>query len=157
MEALAVEAGVSNPLIYKYFDTRQQILHELLAREYAAFRGTVKARLQGLTDYREIVRVYVDTNFRQFADGNIITILLGQADIRQAIGRREQVTSGHAFVAELAREYGIDKRLAEPIVVMASGASLAAAEHYSRHGGDREALIDQTVEFIFGGIDSSLR
>ena len=30
MDRLATEAGVSNPLIYKYFDTRLQLLQELL-------------------------------------------------------------------------------------------------------------------------------
>jgi AcrR family transcriptional regulator len=30
MEALAREADVSNPLIYKYFDTRRAVLQELL-------------------------------------------------------------------------------------------------------------------------------
>ena len=29
----------------------------------------------------------------------------------------------------------------------------AAAEHYNRAGGDRDAQIDQTVNFILGGIE----
>ena len=41
IEQLATEAGVSHPLIYKYFDTRLQILQELLVREYSAFRKSV--------------------------------------------------------------------------------------------------------------------
>ena len=34
MDALASEAGVSNPLIYKYFDTRLVLLQDLWEREY---------------------------------------------------------------------------------------------------------------------------
>ena len=33
MDTLAFEAGVSNPLIYKYFDTRLELLQGLWARE----------------------------------------------------------------------------------------------------------------------------
>ena len=45
MDLLATVAGVSNPLIYKYFDTRRQILEELLVRE-------LKSRKLGLIEDR---------------------------------------------------------------------------------------------------------
>ncbi|MDC0939598.1 helix-turn-helix domain containing protein, partial [Pseudomonadales bacterium] len=41
MEALAAEAGVSNPLVYKYFDTRLKMLQELWVREYARYTSNV--------------------------------------------------------------------------------------------------------------------
>ena len=156
MEYLATEAGVSNPLIYKYFDTRLQVLQELLVREYTAFRKSVAQRADNVESYREAVRGYVDTNFRQFSGGDVISILFGQADVRQVIAERERFRHAPFFINEMAREYKISKQLAEKIVVLASGASLAAAEHYSRSGGDREAQIDQTVAFIFGGIEQLL-
>jgi len=37
IEAVAKEADVSNPLIYKYFDTRLALLRELLGRELIRF------------------------------------------------------------------------------------------------------------------------
>ena len=154
MDMLASAAGVSNPLIYKYFDTRRQVLEELLVRELQAFRDSVRERLSGLTDYREIVRVYVDTNFQQFEEGNIVSVLLAQPDIRKAVEANTRIASGHLFVKELANEYQISQSAAERIVVLASGASLAAAEHHSRFGGDRDQLIDETVQFIFAGIES---
>ncbi len=154
MDMLATAAGVSNPLIYKYFDTRRQVLEELLVRELEAFRHSVRERLSGLKDYREIVRVYVETNFQQFDEGNIVSILLGQPDIRQALENDTRVASGHLFVKELASVYQISRSEAEKIVVLASGASLAAAEYQNRAGGDRDLLIDQTVQFIFAGIES---
>lgn len=153
MELLATTAGVSNPLIYKYFDTRKQILEELLVRELKAFRRSMREQLRGLKDYREIVRVYVDTNFQQFDKGNIVSILLSQPDIREAVAKETRSSSGLLFVKELASEYQVPRSLAERIIVLASGASIAAAEHQSRYGGDRELLIDQTVEFIFAGIE----
>lgn len=152
MEILAQEAGVSNPLIYKYFDTRLQLLQELLLREYAVFSDTVKEKLTRSEDYRQAVHVYVDINFKQFARGDVLSILFNQPDVRQALQEKERPRYAPFFIKEMAKEYNIATRQAEMLVVLASGASLAAAENCGRYGGNREAQIDQTVEFIFGGI-----
>ncbi len=157
MEILATEAGVSNPLIYKYFDTRLQVLQELLIREYGAFRTSAMQNLSDVSGYRDAVRVYVETNFHQFAGGDVLRILFNQPDVRQALEEKERQRHAPFLIKELANEYNIPKRMAEKILVLASGASLAAAEHYGRHGGDREAQIDQTVAFIFGGIEHILK
>jgi AcrR family transcriptional regulator len=155
MERLATEAQVSNPLIYKYFDTRLQVLQELLVREFQAFRRSV-AQNMSVDSYREAVRSYVDINFRQFAGGNVLSILLSQPDVRQAVEEGEKSRHAPFFVNQLAKEYKIRRRLAEQIIAMASGASIAAAEHYGRYGGDRAAQIEQAVDFIFGGIEQLL-
>lgn len=151
MERLATQAGVSLPLIYKYFDTRLQLLQALLTREYKAFRKSFVPTTSG-GSYRDALRGYVEVNFRQFSDGDIVGILLGQADVRQAVSDKEKSRYAPFFINEVANEFSIAPQLAEKIVVMASGASIAAAEHYNRVGGDREAQIDQTVSFILGGI-----
>ncbi len=156
MEQLATEAQVSNPLIYKYFDTRLQVLQELLVREYAAFRKSVSRNVAKVANYREAVRSYVEVNFQQFASGDVLSVLLGQPDVRLAIDNKERSRLAPFFINQLAKEYKIQRRQAEKILVMASGASIAAAEHYGRYGGDREAQIDQTVAFIFGGIERLL-
>lgn len=156
MERLATEAGVSNPLIYKYFDTRLQLLQELLIREYKAFQKSFAQSGPRVGSYRDVLRGYVDINFRQFAGGDVLGILLGQADVSQVLKDRERARYAPFFINELAQEFNIPKSLAEKILVLASGASLAAAEHYSRVGGDREGQIDQTVSFIFGGIEQIL-
>ena len=156
IERLATEAGVSNPLIYKYFDTRLQLLQELLIREYKAFLQSFVQSDSRVGSYRDALRGYVDVNFRQFAGGDVLGILLSQADVSQVIKDKERARYAPFFINELASEFDIPKGLAEKILVLASGASVAAAEHYSRAGGDREAQIDQTVSFIFGGIQQIL-
>ena len=155
MEVLAQAAGVSNPLIYKYFDTRLQVLQELLVREFETFRDSVMQNLSDTRDYRDTVRSYVEINFHQFAGGDVLTILFNQPDVRKAL-TEQRPREAPRLIKELAAQYKIPNKLAEKLVVLASAASLAAAEHYGRYGGDREAQIDQTVDFIFGGIDNVL-
>ena len=156
MEKLATVAGVSNPLIYKYFDTRLQVLQELLVREYTAFRKSITQHTEDVASYREAVRGYVDIIFQQLAGGDALSILLGQPDVRQAIEAQEKSRHAPFFIKELAKEFKIRRGLAQKILVLASGASIAAAEHHCRFGGNREQQIDQTVAFIFGGIEQLL-
>ena len=156
MELLATEAAVSNPLIYKYFDSRLQVLKELLLREYSAFRKSITKRSEQPGTYRDAVRGYVDINFQQFAGGDVLSVLLRQPDVRDAVKDQERARTAPFFIKEMAREYKISQKLAQKIVVLASGASIAAAEHFGRFGGDREQQIDQTVAFIFGGIEALL-
>lgn len=156
MERLATEAGVSNPLIYKYFDTRLQLLQELLVREYKAFLQSFVQSESRVGSYRDALRGYVEINFRQFAGGDVLGILLSQADVSQVIKDKERARYAPFFINELASEFDIPKGLAEKILVLSSGASIAAAEHYSRVGGDRDEQIDQTVSFILGGLQQIL-
>ena len=160
MEKLATVAGVSNPLIYKYFDTRLQVLQHLLVREYTVFSASITKDSEISEDigsYRHAVRGYVDINFRQFAGGDVLGILLGQPDVRQAIDTQEKSRHAPFFIKQLAKEYKIRRGLAQRILALASGASIAAAENYGKFGGNREQQIDQTVSFIFAGIEALVR
>ncbi len=95
-------------------------------------------------------------NFQQFGGGDVLSILFSQADVRRVIKEKEGPRHASFLIKQVAEEYDIKRHLAERIIVLASGASLAAAEHYSRYGGDKDAQIEQTVTFIFGGIEHIL-
>jgi AcrR family transcriptional regulator len=159
MEALAREAGVSNPLVYKYFATRLAILQELLLRETKRFNTQLQAQVTQAQDYQELITLVVSVNFEQFSKNNIVYILRDQPDVFEAIAvddRKQSSVMGRFLVQTLADQYTIDRKQAEQMVVLASGASQAAAAHYNRYGGDQAAMINDTVQFIFGGIDALL-
>lgn len=157
IDALAREAEVSIPLIYKYFETRLIVLQQLLMRESTRFGSSIQGQINKDMDYRDLVRLLVEGNFEQFSSNNIVNILRDQPDVYQAIASTEK--SGHNalgrfLVKMLLDQYDIPAVPAERLVVLASGASQAAAAHYNRYGGDREGMIEATVEFIFGGINT---
>jgi len=157
MEALAKEAEVSSPLIYKYFDTRLELLQELLTREHERYSSDIQQQVEKAESYDEVVRIVVSTNFDQASKGNILYVLRSQPDVRPAIKEIETKQSkrfARFLVKSLADEYPLTRKQAEEITVFASGASQAAAEHYGRFGGNREALIENVVQFIFGGIET---
>ena len=159
MEALARKAGVSNPLIYKYFDTRLAILQELLARETNRFNTAIREQVTGTANYRDLVTLVVSVNFEQFSSSNVVNILRDQPDVYAAIAAEDNKGRGQMaryLVRALSDQYTLDRKQAEQLVVLASGAAQAAAAHYNRFGGDKAAMIDGTVEFIFGGIETLL-
>lgn len=155
MEALAKRAAVSNPLVYKYFDTRLELLQALLVRENATFHENISQALDKAANYKQIVYTMVSVNFDQLRDGNVLQVLRNQPDIDMVLRDEEKKKSrklAQFLVNALMKEYPLDQSTAEMVTRMASAASISAAEHYSRYGGDRESMIDDTVRFIFGGL-----
>lgn len=159
MEALARKAGVSNPLIYKYFDTRRAVLQELLVRETTRFNREMEAEAAEAKDYEALVTLVVAANFEQFSSNNIINILRDQPDISAVIAAKEskqRKVMGQFLVKTLAHEFTVDHKQAEQIILLASGASQAAAAQYNRFGGHKTTMVNQAVRFIFGGIEALL-
>ena len=155
MEGLAREAGVSQPLVYKYFDTRLTLLRELLQRESGQFDSQLREQVSKAKNYDELLRLFVSANFVQFSSSNIVYVLREQPDVFSVIAendRRQHRATAKFLVKTLADEFALSRQQAEQSVVLASGASQTAAAHYNRYGGDRDAMIANTVKFISSGI-----
>ena len=155
MEGLAREAGVSQPLVYKYFDTRLTLLRELLQRESSQFDSQLREQVSKAKNYDDLLRLFVSANFVQFSSSNIVYVLREQPDVFSVIAendRRQNRATAKFLVKTLADEFALTRQQAEQSVVLASGASQTAAAHYNRYGGDRDAMIANTVKFISSGI-----
>ncbi len=156
MEALANEAGVSNPLIYKYFDTRLDLLQELLSREYARYTREMREKLDNANNFEEIVTIFVTANYEEGRKGSILHILRNQPDIKVAIEKEEskqRVQTGKFLNEKLSESYPVTQLQAEQILVMGSGASQAAGARFGSSRKNKEALIADTVRFILAGFD----
>lgn len=150
IEALAKEAAVSTPLIYKYFDTRIDILQALLERETELFADKLKEQLQQSGTYEEIVRMFVIINFDSVRAGTLLSVLISQPDIRSGLDASALDWVNRTLVKRTAQEFGFSVSQSKQLLPMASAASRSAAQRFSRSGGDRDAAIDDTVRFILG-------
>lgn len=160
MESVAEEAGVSNPLVYKYFSTRLDLLQELLGREFIRFHSNTESKLHETDDFTETVRISVTANFDEVANGNILSILRSQPDIEKGLdlftlGREAGL--GRILIKRIMEAYPVTTQQAIKLAVFGSGASQSAARHWRRFGGDREELIDDVIEFILTGMKIYLR
>ena len=141
MESLARTAGVSSPLVYNYFASRQELLRTLLQREFEAYAGKFREHVSAAQSFEEIVRLFVASNFDHHAPGNILPILQSQPEIAVAIKDRQQEYGKRASVSlveNVAEIYDLTAAQAELVVSMSSGASVAAAAYAARNNADRE-------------------
>ena len=157
MEALATEAGVSNPLVYKYFDTRLELLQELWTREYERYNRNVREQLTKAENFEDIVRLFVNLNFTELSLGEITHILGSQPELREVTKAKQKSNHGKTgrFLVNTVEEmYHLTPSQATHLVVLASGASIEAARHYARYGGSRKKMVEDTVNFILNGAEA---
>lgn len=156
MESVAIKANVSNPLIYKYFDSRIALLRELLIREYQKYVSDYIKGLEGHDDFRHAIYGIVTADFDKFTKNDILDILKSQPDVRtvaKEFETKEVRNLGQIIIKMVMASYSIPEEHAMQVVLMGSGASKAAGEYYRNNGGDKELMIENVVQFIFGGIE----
>jgi len=156
MEGLAKAAEVSAPLVYKYFASRQELLQELLTREYHAFVADAMQMALQATNFEEIVRAAVTSNFDHHAPGSVLPVLLNQQEVASAIaGERKKHSGQNArfLVDAVAGSYHLTRNQAQLAISMSSGASIAAAELAVNAGLNREETIEMVVAYIISGIE----
>jgi AcrR family transcriptional regulator len=161
MEGLAKQASVSNPLIYKYFDTRIALLQELLAREYSRFIKEISEQLTKANTFEEAAITVIKINFMEYSQSNVLDVLRSQPDIiadLHYIQEKNSTIVGEILIDKLMETYPLCREDAIEIIVMGSGASKAAAERYRKQGGlvDKNIHVANTLKFIYGGIDRFL-
>lgn len=157
MELLARKAGVSNPLVYKYFSTRLVLLQSLLQREFDFFHSSLLTRLNQTDDFVAVVHIFVSINFDEQSNGKILPILLNLADVAKVLGTvgpKAQNKVRNILVNSIMKVYGVTLKQARVMAKIASGTSIAAAENFSVVGGNREQTIDSAVQFILGGLET---
>ncbi len=160
MEGLARQANVSAPLIYKYFTGRSELLQALLKREYRHFVETTTEALRETRSFEEIVRISVTSNFDHHAPGNILPLLLSQAELAAAIESEQRSVrrSNARFLVRAAADYyELDLRQAQLAVSMSSGASIAAAELAASARLSRADAIEFAVAYILAGVERAAR
>ena len=156
MEGLAHAAGVSAPLVYNYFPNRPVLLQSLLRREYQRFAKELLAATKDTKNFADIVRISVTANFDHQAPGKILSLLLSQPEIAEAIKtERDQHNRQNArfLVQAAAQHYALDSKQARLAISMSSGASIAAAELAEKTKLDREETIQLAVNYILAGIE----
>lgn len=158
MEAVAIEAKVSNPLIYKYFDTRLSLLQELLQREWLRFYSDIRAKVEVSDEIEEVVRISVTANFDEVAAGNILSVLRSQPDIEAGLDLKkmgENYGGGRLLIERMMNAYSVTRTQATKMTVFSAGASQMAALHWRTYGGNRKAMIEDAIKFINGGLEKS--
>ena len=157
IKKLAIEAKVSEPLLFHYFSSRTVLLQQLLARDFARLVASLNTSLDGADTIDEVLRVYVAMNYDQYLAESVINLLLGEPDIAAVI--EDEVSQNREIrekmlVSTIATSLDVSKKKAAMLALMASSASISAARFAHKYNDEREEAIQAAIKFGRAGFEA---
>lgn len=155
LEQVADRAGISKPLIYKYFPRREELLKEILDREFKALRGRGLDSIPEKMPVEKVIRVTVERSLRYYHEhGPILRLLASDpsvADIASSGSRMSRSQTTDYFVRRLMKNYRVPRDVALIAVTMTVNAPIHSMKYLRRQEIDIDRTIDVWTEFIVGG------
>jgi len=157
IKKLAVEAEVSEPLLFHYFSSRTALLQQLLSREFTRLITGLNVSLDGADTLDSVLRVYVSMNYDQCVEESVINLLLSEPDIAEAV--EDEVSENRELrekmlISTIAGNLNVSKEKAAMLALMASSASLSAARFAHKYGIDRDDSVEATINFVKAGFEA---
>ena len=159
MEAVAEQAGVSRPLVYKHFANRSELLTALYQRESAQLHAELAKDVQAATTLEEMFRALVRGALRAQASRGAALAALRSAGVRNAehrdVQRRRDRVTVRFFGEQATKEFGLDGRQARAAIRVALGAvDSVLAQWRVRPTLEYGQLLEDTyVTLVIGGLE----
>jgi AcrR family transcriptional regulator len=116
MKQIALQAGISETQAYNYFRSREQLLVEMVRREYAMIRAARQEDIERTQEHYELITRLTQTYLRKIGErGGLLQTLLSSPDVRAGLrgeNRERQATETRAHAKGLAELYGIPRSVA---------------------------------------------
>lgn len=157
LKHLAVEAGVSEPLLFHYFASRTELLQQLLSRDFNRSIDSLNDKLDGASTLEEILSIYVTQGYERHGEERVLDILLAEPEIAAVVEPRRTSNAREReqiFVDKLARTLGISRRKSAMIALMATAANHAAAAFAHEHNVSKKETVDTVIKFVRAGFKS---
>lgn len=144
-------AGIARNSVYTYFDSRAQILAELVEEDFTAWKSKVDGALAGTTDPSLRLETYLRVNLDLAATGgHRAAAAIAAADLPDEC--RHRIAQLHAELAETLGEIvGAFVPDPEPATVLVQGVLDGALLAIER-GAPKEGLTDATLVFVRDGL-----
>lgn len=160
LKNLAVEAKISEPLLYHYFNSRTDLLQQVLEKDFNQVIESLNIALEGADSLRDILDIYIARDYDQRDELSLIDILLTDRDVAVVIEEKmsKQTRTQEKFLVDtISTEFGITRKQASMLALMASAASIAAAKYAFRSGIGRAEEIETATRFISAGFESQYK
>lgn len=155
LEEVAVQAGISKPLVYRYFDSREDLLKAIVEREYTFLRGRGLDVMPKNLPYEKVLRGSVLRGLQYLYErGPILRILASDRSIAALAPNRdrdERSAMRSYFSGSVARAFGIDEEDAFIIATLTINAPILSARSLKKRGIPPERVAELWSEFILGG------
>lgn len=153
MERISESAGISKSLMYKYFDSLNDLLQELLRRELKSLRRMHIEIANGSNTFEELIRRITRLYLEYIEEHGLILVSL-QADpsISQSQGANDYGRAAAVdYVATIAAErFELSLPVARATTDISFGLSISAGEYLLKGDMTREEIENLTVTMIVG-------
>jgi AcrR family transcriptional regulator len=155
LEQVAAAAGVSTPLIYKYFPRREDLVRAIVKREFADLAGRGLDTIPRNVPIERVIRGTVQRALSYYADrGPIVRLLASDPAVAEEMrsgNRGSRLSTTDYFVKRFVDVYGVPKDVAIVAVIMVVNAPTVSMGAIRRRGVPTERVVDVWSEFIIGG------
>ncbi len=155
LDKVALRAGVSVPLIYKYFPKREDILKAVLEREYQYLGASKLAALPQDTPLAPLIRNSNRHGFEYLYDrGPIIRLLASDRAVFDSVrkrGRDERTAITEHFIDRLVEAYGVPREVALVCSILTVNAPILSGRALKKVGVSAEYAADIWTDFALGG------
>jgi AcrR family transcriptional regulator len=155
LEAVAIKARISKPLIYKYYPRLDDLFKALVGREYRYLRGRGLNILPLDVAFEEIIH---RSNLRAmeylYERGPIMRLLASDRSIAGLVKRQdrnERDVIVDYFTKRCVDVYGFPRDVARVCAVMTSNAPILSIRALKRAGISAQRAAEIWSEFIIGG------
>ncbi|MET0334226.1 MAG: TetR/AcrR family transcriptional regulator [Rhizobacter sp.] len=155
LDKVAARAGVSVPLIYKYFPKREDILKAVLEREYQYLGARKLSALPPDGPLEPLIRKSNKHGFEYLYErGPIIRLLASDRAVHDLIRRRgkdERSAITDHFIQRIVDTYGVPREVAMVCSILVVNAPILSGRALKRVGVGAEEAADIWTDFALGG------
>jgi len=155
LEQVAKAAGISKPLIYKYFSKRDDLIIALVEAEFAKLSGHGLDAIPPDLPVDESAGLVIERALRYYAERGPILRLVSTdpavVNLARENNRSSRANTAQYFVKRSTEEYGVPLDVAIVAVTMVINAPIHSIGYLER----KQIPIDRTIEvwreFVAGG------
>ncbi|MGH3745463.1 MAG: TetR/AcrR family transcriptional regulator [Mycobacteriales bacterium] len=152
MDDIAVRAGVSKPVLYQHFPSKQELYLALLDSAADELVAAVRTALESTTDNRLRVRQTVRA-YLEFVNGNGVHRLVFESDLRadQQVADRVERMMGEAIgliSSTIGGDTGLPAADARLLSVGLAGMAEVAARWWLSHRDEADISLDHATEVL---------
>jgi AcrR family transcriptional regulator len=155
LEKVAARAGVSVPLIYKYFPKREDILKAVLEREYEYLGARKLSALPADAPLEPLIRNSQKHGFEYLYErGPIIRLLASDRAVFDLVRRRgkdERSAITEHFIDRIVETYGVPRQVALVCSILVVNAPILSGRALKRAGVTAEEAANLWTDFALGG------
>jgi AcrR family transcriptional regulator len=155
LDKVAARAGVSVPLIYKYFPKREDILKAVLEREYQYLGARKLSAVPQDGPLEPLIRKSNQHGFEYLYErGPIIRLLASDRAVFDLVRRRgkdERAAITDHFIDRIVETYGVPREVAQVCSILVVNAPILSGRALKRVGVSAEDAADLWTDFALGG------